>query len=333
MMKSVVIKADGNKVIASGHIRRCLSIAEALKRKGTGVCFWFSDEESPEIIKRFCTGDNDFPYTMEPPESKADLLLLDSYSIRKDDFSSFREHAAKTAYIDDLCECDPDVDLLINYDPDPPADLYHAPVQLLGTAYAPLREQFSSCSFKVRSSANRLFISSGGTDPYRIIEKLLKELYSPNRFDPVSMLHCDVVIGAVFDEKYKSALKLLSARYRGVMLNEGVQDMASLMNSCDLAITAGGTTLYELCAAGVPTIAFTMADNQLEFTESFGKKGVVCYEGDARKDALLARKLAGRAMTLLNDPGQRNSMSCGARKMVDGRGAERIADAIIRITQ
>ncbi|MBP5608608.1 MAG: UDP-2,4-diacetamido-2,4,6-trideoxy-beta-L-altropyranose hydrolase [Lachnospiraceae bacterium] len=330
-MKTVIIKTDGNKVIASGHIRRCLSIAEALKEKQAAVAFWFSDMESPEIFKHFCAGEKAFSYTMEPPKEKAAFLLLDSYSIRRDEFPSYRDHAEKTGYIDDLCEFDPDVDLVINYDPKPPVSLYHAPVMLLGTEYAPLRKQFSASTYKVRPSANRIFISSGGTDPYRIIEKLLKELYSPNSFEAVSMLHCEVVIGAVFDEKYRSALQLLSARYRGVMLNEGVQDMAGLMSSCDLAITAGGTTLYELCAAGVPTIAFTMADNQLEFTESFGKSGVVCYEGDARKDTMLAHKLAVRAFSVLKNEKLRNSMSTGARSMVDGRGAERIADAIVRM--
>lgn len=331
MMKNILIKADGNKDIASGHIRRCLSIAEALKKKGAAVSFWFSDQESPDLFKQFCSSENAFSYSMTPPEEKAELLLLDSYSITEDEFASYRKYAVKTAYIDDLCHFDPDVDMVINYDPAPPKDLYHAPVQLLGTQYAPLREQFAGCSFMARPAANRIFISTGGTDPCHIIEKLLKEFYTDRHWTALSILHCDVVMGAFFDDKYKSSLKLIARRYPGITINEGVQDMVSLMSSCDIAITAGGTTLYELCAAGVPSIAFTMADNQVEFTKRFHEREAIYYVGDARKDNALPRNLAARLFAILPDKQARTSLSANARRLVDGRGAERIAEAIINL--
>ena len=331
MMKNILIKADGNKEIASGHIRRCLSIAEALKKKGASVSFWFSDKESPAILKQFSGSENAFSYTMEAPAEKTEFLLLDSYSIKESEFAAYRNYASKTGYIDDLSAFDPDVDLVINYDPVPPKDLYHAAVKLLGTEYAPLREQFAGCSFMTRPAANRIFISTGGTDPYHIIEKVLKEFYTDKHLTALSILHCDVVMGALFDEKYKTALKLLARRYPGIAVNEGVQNMAALMGSCDIAITAGGTTLYELCAAGVPSIAFTMADNQVEFTKSFHDRDAICYVGDVRKDNMLPRTLAARLFDILPDKQLRSRLSANARKLVDGKGAERIADAIINL--
>ena len=332
MMKNILIKTDGNKEIASGHIRRCLSIAEVLKKRGASVCFWFSDEESPALLKQFSSNEKAFSYTMSAPAEKYELLLLDSYSLEEKDFPAFRKYAEKTAYIDDLCRFDPDTDMIINYDPAPPKDLYHhASIKLLGTQYAPLREQFAGCSFVARPSANRIFISTGGTDPYHVIEKLLKELYTDKHLTALSILHCDVVMGALFDDKYKAALKLLARRYPGIALNEGVQDMASLMGSCDIAITAGGTTLYELCATGVPTIAFTMADNQVEFTKSFDAHNAICYVGDARKNNALPRDLAARLFAVLPDAPLRSRLSLSARSMVDGRGAERIAESIIKL--
>ena len=100
---------------------------------------------------------------------------------------------------------------------------------------------------------------------------------------------------------------------------------------CDIAITAGGTTLYELCATGVPSIAFTMADNQVDFTKSFHEHEAICYVGDARSDNALARNLAARLFSILPDKALRTRLSANARKLVDGRGAERIADAIINL--
>lgn len=54
-----------------------------------------------------------------------------------------------------------------------------------------------------------------------------------------------------------------------------------------LAVSAGGTTLYELCACKVPTISFSFADNQEGFTEEMGEQGILFYAGDARKEESL----------------------------------------------
>ena len=131
------------------------------------------------------------------------IQWLDSYSIREKDFPGYRKYAARTGYIDDLCSFDPDVDLLINYDPDPPADLYHSPVRLLGTAYAPLRKQFAGDSIEIKEKAKHVLISTGGTDPYHIIAGILK--------NADTSLQYHVVMGAVFDEEYISEMQRISA--------------------------------------------------------------------------------------------------------------------------
>ncbi len=322
-MKKILIKTDGNSRIASGHIRRCLSIAEILKEKGASVSFWFSDEESPGILDRFTGSSDSFPYMMEKPAEKYEFLLLDSYSISESEFSGYRKYAAKTGYIDDLRCFDPDVDLLINYDPDPPEDLYHAPVKLLGTAYAPLRKQFAGPSIEIKEKAKRILVSTGGTDPYHILTGLL------NNADP--SLQYMAVIGAVFDAGYRSELQRLAEVRKNITLCENVSDMAGLMRSCDIAVTAGGTTLYELCACGIPSIVFTMADNQLEFTESFYKRNAIWYEGDARKDPALLTHILSRINLIISDQDSRRIKSDTAHAMVNGTGSFSIADAILSI--
>ncbi len=323
MMKRILIKTDGNSKIASGHIRRCLSIAEILKEKGASVSFWFSDEESPDILHRF-TGDLiSFPYMTEPPAEKYEFLLLDSYSLDENDFPGYRKYAAKTGYIDDLCSFDPDVDLIINYDPDPPKDLYHAPVQLLGTAFAPLRKQFAGPSIDIKENAERILISTGGTDPYRLLAGILKNA-GPS-------LQYIAVMGAVFDEGYRSQLQQIADENKNITLCENVSDMAALMRSADIAVTAGGTTLYELCACGIPSIVFTMADNQLDFTEGFYKRNAIWYEGDARREPALISLIGSRINLILSDQDSRRIKSDTAHAMVNGTGSFSIADAILDI--
>ncbi len=323
MMKKILIKTDGNSRIASGHIRRCLSIAEALKEKGASVSFWFSDEESSAILDRFTGSSNSFPFITVKPTEKYELLLLDSYSIDKKDFPEYRKYAVKTGYIDDLCSFDPDVDLIINYDPDPPKDLYHAPAQLLGTAYAPLRKQFAGPSIDIKENVERILVSTGGTDPYHILADIL------NNADP--SLQYIAVIGAVFDSGYRSELQQISEGKNNITLCENVSDMAGLMRSCDIAVTAGGTTLYELCACGIPSIVFTMADNQLDFTEGFYKRNAIWYEGDARREPALISRIGSRINLILSDQDSRRIKSDTAHAMVNGTGSFSIADAILSI--
>ena len=321
----ILIRTDGNKTIASGHIRRCLSIAEALSDKGADVCFYFTDPQSIGLLDGFCRGDGvSFRHIMQAEE--ADLIFTDSYSFTPDDYRDIRRYAPLTGCIDDLCNFDPDVDLLVNYSPAPPEDLYSARIKLLGPLYAPLRRQFAGCQYEVRENAGRIFISTGGTDPFSIIEKLLKEIYEENgRSD----LNCEVMLGSFFEEGYKERLRALADKHACIRLNEKVSDVAGLMTRCDLAVTAGGTTLYELCAAGTPTVVFTIADNQCPFARSFAEKQAVCYEGDIRSDAGLISRLYSRIDSLLPDREKRYGMHEHGRAIVDGGGAQRIAEAIL----
>ena len=113
-----------------------------------------------------------------------------------------------------------------------------------------------------------------------------------------------------------------------IVLCEGVQDMASLMASCDLAFSAGGTTLYELCAVGVPSVSYTMADNQIPGVLAFSQAGLIPYVGDVRNHP----DFFGSAMAALEDlmsvPAARRSQSARMKMAIDGAGADRIAEAL-----
>ncbi len=321
----VLIRTDGNNTIASGHIRRCLSIAEALREKGAEVRFFFTDPQSTGLLEGFCKGDGiSFSHTMQAEE--ADFIFTDSYSFTPDDYKALRRYAPLTGCIDDLCSFDPDVDLVVNYSPAPPEGFYTAGIKLLGPIYAPLRRQFAGCPCEIRPQADRIFIATGGTDPFFVIEKLLKEIYEENgRSD----LNCEVMMGSFFNDSYKERLRALAGMYNGIRLNERVSDVAGLMKSCDLAVTAGGTTLYELCASGIPTVVFTMADNQCPFAKTFSEKQAVCYEGDIRSGHGLISRLYSCIDALIPDKEKRDAMHERGLSIVDGRGAERIAEAIL----
>ena len=357
MNKKVWIKANGNGIIATGHIRRCMTIAKELMDNGAEVVFVLSDIDSADLLRTLSDEDgttfdsvilhNNFSEPMEDlpllkelfASEKPDFYLMDSYFLKEDYFQGINDLIkelalqTKTGFIDDLYKFDYPVDLIINYDIIIPKDFYSAPKQLLGPEFSPLRPQFADNRYEVRDIARTALLSSGGTDPYHVLGDILKEIYVDNspcrKVLDTTGLHCDVVVGALFEEGYKEELRELAKEHKEITLHETVGDMASLMKKADFAVSAGGTTLYELCAVGVPTVVFSMADNQVEFVQSFDKAGAAKYAGDARKDRRLVQKIVTLGTAAQDNAGFRKRMSDKAKSLIDGKGAERIAKAIL----
>ncbi len=357
--KKIWIKANGNGIIATGHIRRCMTIAQELTQKGAYVEFVLSDEDSADLLQTLSEEDNlefdamilhtsysnsmeDIPIIKDAfIAEKPDFFLIDSYFVTPEYFDSLNEVIKsesldiKVGYIDDLYKFDYPVDLVINYDLEVPKDFYSAPHKLLGAEYSPLRIQFADTGYEVKNTAHNLLLTTGGTDPYKVIGSILKEIYvddSPCRkVLDFTGIKCDVIVGALFDENYKAELSKLALEHPEITLHETVSNMAELMVKADFAVSAGGTTLYELCAVGVPTVVFSMADNQMEFVKTFDKMGAAKYAGDIRKDNRLVQKIVTWGTAAVDNQGFRARMSQKARDLIDGRGADRIADGILEL--
>ena len=199
-----IIRADGNARIASGHLRRTLSIAAQLLRLGCRVSYVLADAESeamllsqmadagigPDKIRRYVLGVSYGNPGGELPkltdilrQSGAEALLTDSYAVDGAYFHALREAGDwYLAYIDDFGRFDPAADLVVNYDPLPdPARYRAAGKALLGPAYAPLREQFMDLRPEVRPEVGRILITTGGTDPFGMAGRMAELI----REDPV----------------------------------------------------------------------------------------------------------------------------------------------------
>ena len=103
-------------------------------------------------------------------------------------------------------------------------------------------------------------------------------------------------IDAVCGRYYEGFLELVK-EYRNdgrIHLYQSHSRLSELMLEADIAISAGGTTLFELCAAGVPTITYTIADNQTQGAEWFNENAMMGYAGDARRDDNFSETEFGR---------------------------------------
>lgn len=98
------------------------------------------------------------------------------------------------------------------------------------------------------------------------------------------------------------------------------------MLCCESAVSAGGTTLFELCASGIPTVCFSFADNQQGFAQEMGIRNIMLYAGDARENRNIERRLCRQLIKFVNDGFMRRQYSDRMMSIVDGHGCERIAD-------
>ena len=107
--------------------------------------------------------------------------------------------------------------------------------------------------------------------------------------------------------------------------------MAKYMKLCDIAITAGGTTTYELFASGIPSIMYTLADNQLDIAKTVSALGIIPWAGDVREDMTLCIENILKWIDIYSSDYQmRKEISAKMQSYIDGKGAERVARSLLR---
>ena len=334
-MDTIFIRVDMNPVIATGHMMRCLSIADAVTKLGKKVIFITADEYPCELLRQRgyepIVLRTDWKRMEEETvklktlikESGVKKLLVDSYQVTADYLQELRQ-VVEVIYLDDLDEFDYPVDKLIcyanyfgefSYGQKTVDEGYY-----LGMNYVPLRTVFQNClAKKISDRIEKVLLLSGGSDSCGIIKRMV-EVFKDKEVTLIT------VCGR-FYEGFKE-LKEEYKEYSNLVFYQNITNLEDYMKEVDLAVSAGGTTLYELCAVGTPTISYSFADNQLYNVKQFAKDGLIDYAGDVRTDDIFANviKLYEKYDA---DSNIRKERSVLMQQMVDGKGAERIAQILI----
>ena len=337
----IYFRADGNEQIASGHIVRCLTLAKQLCKRGSEVAFICADSAPlPMIEKQGIKAINlDSRWddlSFEIPQMKKILssspgstLLLDTYQASREYVESLLPYAS-IVYLGSKKECFGEISGLINYSTDIDYAWYDeaygkgSTTLLLGPSYAPLREEFSDHCVHASKRVRRVLLTTGASDPMHVIDAILSKVLSLYS-DLISGI--DVVVGRMFDD-----IESLESRYGDnpkVDLHRHVDSMSALMLQSDLAISANGTTVYELAACAVPTISFAMVDEQVSSGTALGRLGIVEYCGCVQSDfdgCIAAVGLAFEA--LIKDSERRNQLASASHALIDGAGCERIIEEL-----
>lgn len=333
----ILIRADANEKIGAGHVMRCLTVADALKKRGEEVRFLTADRGADPLIaprgyETVCLhsdwsapDDETDALLRAVRELSPSLLLTDSYYIT-DRYYAALPHTVRTACFDDLNRPSGSVDVLINY------NIYASRSSLghhgsgtkllLSPRYAPLREEFKDLPpHEIREAAESVFVSAGGSDPENVAGRLINGTCRD---------HPDVTFHFAVGMMNPRAEELKKKEGGNVVLHIHETDMPRLMRQCDIAVAAAGSTLYELCACGVPTVAYSLADNQRPATEAFERRRLMLNAGDCRELLAFPERVESSLSVLLGSRSERQRLSDAMRRTVDGKGADRIAAALLR---
>ncbi|MHB9101447.1 MAG: UDP-2,4-diacetamido-2,4,6-trideoxy-beta-L-altropyranose hydrolase [Sulfuricella sp.] len=348
----IAIRADASVEVGTGHVMRCLALADALREMGAEVVFVCRDlagnlcdliEARRFPVCRLPQPDgNDPEWRLDAEQSgaalskhwpKTDWLIVDHYRLDGRWETLARAFSEKVMAIDDLADRPHDCDLLLDQNYCHGMDSRYSglvPSQcrlLLGPKYALLRAEFSRAraSLKRREGTlQRILVFFGGSDPSSETAKALEGIRQFSRPEVV----VDVVVGS--SNPQREEIRRLCDTLPNVAYHCQVDNMAEMMAHADLAIGGGGTTTWERLALGLPAIVIAVAPNQEEISHQVGMLGALHYLGRARE--VSANDIRQALERKMGDRNELLRMSNSGQDLVDGLGVKRVADALLAIS-
>ncbi|MGI6585241.1 MAG: UDP-2,4-diacetamido-2,4,6-trideoxy-beta-L-altropyranose hydrolase [Lutisporaceae bacterium] len=318
----ILIRADGGYNIGMGHVMRMLVLADRLKdfSEVVFVCRKNGEfETGVSLIEAY--GYPVFTVNGEAIIDQlagigGDCLITDSYDADESYFKCTRDIFSITGYMDDLNKVRINADFIINqniYAQDLGYEKYEGTLLLLGTQYALLRDEFRGLpARKTRRDVESVLVTLGGSDPQNLTEKIALKL---GRAFPGITFH--VTVGPSFI----NGDSLEAVEGENILIHREPK-MSALMMQCDAAVSACGSTVYELCACGTPVIGIAAANNQIMTARKMSSIGAL-IQAEGTDDVIdCLRSL---------DYGVRVRMSETARKLVDGNGSIRASEQIRKI--
>ena len=310
MKKIAVIRADASEQIGSGHLMRCLTLADRMRREGTEVHFIcrdlvgnlnhlvheqgfplhvlprHADDPSLSGYAAWLTvaQETDARETGEVLCTLAPImrLVVDSYALDEVWERIVRPLVGEIFVIDDLANRKHDCDILLDQN-------FYRTMQhrydglvppscklLLGPSYALLREEFYAAKKKLRrrdGHLRRILVFYGGSDVTHETEKAVRALLHLS----LPAVEVDVIIGG--SNAHRMQIEELCAPHDFLHTYCAVSNMAEFMSNADLCLGAGGTTTWERGFLGLPAIVTAIAENQLAVCRDCADAGLIYYLG------------------------------------------------------
>ena len=323
----VIFRVDASREIGTGHVVRCLTLADKLREFDCDITFM--SRELPGNMNAEIEQAR-FPVRREEAlgESEWDWLVIDRYHLDRNYEASARLSAKRILVIDDLANRAHDCDLLLDQNLyDDMKTRYSGLVPgncqtLTGPRYSLLRTEFSEARLQVSrgDELRRLLVFFGGSDPTNETMKVMKAI---GKFDRAG-LAVDVLVGLSnpFCEELEAIVQLVP----NVALHKFTNRISELMLKADLAIGGGGATSWERCCLGLPSVTIAIAENQVELSQALADNGYQIYLGES--ESVTEKTVIDALDRCIFDFSGMAAMGRKGMELVDGKGADRVVSAM-----
>jgi|HubBroStandDraft_6_1064221.scaffolds.fasta_scaffold157942_1 UDP-2,4-diacetamido-2,4,6-trideoxy-beta-L-altropyranose hydrolase len=341
---TILIRADASIAVGTGHVMRCLALAQEWRHKGGSAVFAMSQVTPAvkELLQRESVGvvqvtaelgsaDDAREAVAFARENEAFWVVVDGYSFGAEYQEALKVAGLKVLFIDDNGHAAPySADLVLNQNAYADEALYPrrdaSTRLLLGPRFALLRHEFvewRGWEREIPTVARRVLVTMGGSDPDNLTQKVVEAILPEGDFEIT-------IIAGGSNPHLAELRQLVSNSGHALRLLENASNMPELMANADVAVAGAGTTTWEMCFLGLPALLIVLADNQQGVADELRKQGIVVHLG--RGSDLARSILATQLRSLAGSPAVRREMSQHGRALVDGRGAERVVRAMNRDT-
>lgn len=339
--ETLVFRCDANRAIGTGHVMRCLALAEAWQDAGGSALF--ATAELPAglearlraeavaltTVKDVPGAPDDADTTIRlAQQAGAGWVVVDGDRFGVDFLQRIRESGVRVFLVDDFARRESfPADLILNPNIGASEDDYRGldgkvPL-LLGSPYTLLRREFTSWQAE-RSLASRgasVLVTLGGSDPENLAPRIARA------FAGCKSTRVTVIAGAGYE--HLDELKAVSGDNICAVFNP--PNMTDLMHAADVAVTAAGGTLWELLYMRCAVLSYSRNPVQARVVRLVSERGAVVDLGDV--DDFDAKALVAAIEKVLSSQSVREDMAIRGRQLADGRGATRVLEAVSKASR
>lgn len=342
--KNLVFRTDSGNGIGWGHTMRCFALAQKFKEKNHHVSFIvrkhpnnISDLLKEQDFDIFYLKEKNYYWKNDALQTKkiierignVDWLIVDNYrlDIRWEKF--LKSYVKKLMIIDDMTLRIHECDLLLDQNYYKNSKIYNKFIPkkcklLIGPKFALLRKDFYQKRKKLKArngQINKILVSLGGTDNTNETIKIMNGINELNN----KKINVDLLM-TNSNKKHTKFQKTFS-KFSNITIHHKNFNMAELMKQADLSIGAGGSSTWERCCLGLPSIVSITAKNQIQLTKEMEKKGCIINLGMSKK--ILSKNYTDTINNL--NKSALSQMSKNGLKLVDGKGTSRVTKEMLNL--
>ena len=359
---NIIIRTDASHTIGIGHLMRCLTISERLRKLGANVEYVIRDhpgnineqiqEKGFKVNLLSSSTTNNKQQTLIGYEKwlgvkqhidadetiqfvknrEIDWIIIDHYALDYKWEERIRLYTKKIMVIDDLANRKHDCDLLLdqnllkNMDSRYNDILSEKTVQLLGPQYALLQPEYEKLRVKVKhrhQPLKHVLIFFGGTDKYNLTGLTLNAFLNNN----ISLDKIDIVLSQQ-NSNYIQINDLVD-HMSNITLHSNLSSLAPIILNADFAVGAGGATNWERLCLGLPSIVISIAENQKPVSNNLHNMGMIQYIGDA--ETIRPNDIVSSVKNIMGMDDIHNwSKRC--LNICSGKGVSLVSDAIFKLS-